>query len=283
MHQETPKRLEPVKNTLRLLCAFSGNLCAFPGCNHLVFNINGDLIAELCHIEAALPEGERFNPNMTNEDRRSFNNLMFMCHEHHVVTDDINKYTVQVLQQMKAQHESTFSLDRMSDRIAEKLYDYTSQLNVSPVENLNNLYRVLRIEERSKEEIEMEVTEFNNHMNIFKNLSSEAKITLITSVERLKYDYWDREKYIDMYEIGRVLDIYNNQINEYFYELESSGLMVINEVEIREDRFEKRHQLKCKNNFVDNSFFEEIYTYCKKTNIEFRNFMFSLNFSSLDN
>lgn len=282
MNQETPKRLEPVKDTLRLLCAYSGNLCAFPGCTHLVFNPNGDLIAELCHIEAALPGGERFNPNMNNEDRRSFSNLMFMCHEHHVTTDDFNKYTVDVLKQMKATHEATFSLDRMSDRIAEKLYDYTSGLVVSTVQNLNNLYKVLGVQNRCEDEIEMEVIDFNNQMTTFKNLSVEAKITLITSVERLKTDYWGQNKYIDMFEIGRVLNLYDYNLKQYFYELESNGLMMVNEIELREDRYENRHQLKSKNEFVDHSFFEEIFNYCTNLNINFREFMLGLNFSSLD-
>ncbi|BCU65776.1 hypothetical protein F941_00570 [Acinetobacter bouvetii DSM 14964 = CIP 107468] len=282
MKTEKPKRLEPVKNTLRLLCAYSGNLCAFPGCNHLIFNADGDLIAELCHIEAALPEGERFNPDMTNEDRRDFNNLMFMCHEHHVTTDNVDKYPVRKLKEMKAEHEAIFSLERMSDRIAEKLYDYTSQLTVSTVLNLNNLYQVLGIKNRDKEEREMEVKDFNKQIKIFKNLSNEAKITLITSVQRLKNDFYERQKYVDMMEIGRVLNLYRNELFQYFDELESSGLMVVNEIEIRDNRYENRHQLKSKNRDVDNSFFEEIYEYCELLDIDFREFMLDLDFFSLD-
>jgi len=282
MKTEKPKRLEPVKNTLRLLCAYSGNLCAFPGCNHLIFNADGDLIAELCHIEAALPEGERFNPDMTNEDRRDFSNLMFMCHEHHVTTDNVDKYPVRKLKEMKAEHEAIFSLERMSDRIAEKLYDYTSQLAVSTVLNLNNLYQVLGIKNRDKEEREMEVKDFNKQIKIFKNLSNEAKITLITSVQRLKNDFYERQKYVDMMEIGRVLNLYRNEPFQYFDELESSGLMVVNEIEIRDNRYENRHQLKSKNRDVDNSFFEEIYEYCELLDIDFREFMLNLDFFSLD-
>lgn len=282
MKTEKPKRLEPVKNTLRLLCAYSGNLCAFPGCNHLIFNEDGDLIAELCHIEAALPEGERFNPNMTNEDRRDFSNLMFMCHAHHVTTDDVNKYPVHVLKQIKANHEVIFSLDRMSDRIAEKLYDYTSTLVVSDVKNLNNLYRFLNILNRDEETIDIEVKEFNRQLNKFKNLSVEAKITLISSVVRLKEDYWCKQKFVDMREVGRVLDSYKGETAQYFDELVSSGLMLINEIEVYEDRYENRHQLVSKNEYVDNSFFEEIQDYCQIMHIDFREFMLNLNFSCLD-
>ena len=45
-------------------------------------------------LEGTNEGGERFNPNMTNEQRRSFDNLMLMCYEHHVVTNDVVKYPV---------------------------------------------------------------------------------------------------------------------------------------------------------------------------------------------
>lgn len=282
MNQETPKRLKVTKEVLRVLCAFSGNLCAFPGCNHLIFTPQGVLVAELCHIEAAMPGGERFNPDMTNEQRRSFNNLMFMCSKHHKTTDDVDEYPVSVLKEMKAKHEAIFSLDRMSDRIAEKLYDYTSQLTISTVQNLNNLYKVLGIENRDEEEREIEVIDFNTQMEVFKNLSTEAKITLITAVKRLKDDFWERRKYVDMMEVGRVLDLYRNDLFEYFEELEASGLMLINEIEIRDNVYKDRHQLKSKNSEVDNSFFEELYEYCDVCAIDFRQFMLDLDFSQLD-
>jgi len=282
MNQEKPKRLEVTKDTLRTLCAFSGNLCAFPGCNHPIFNPEGILVAQLCHIEAAMPGGERFNSNMSNEERRSFSNLMFLCLEHHVTTDDVYRYPVSALKEMKAQHEAIFSLDRMSDRIAEKLYDYTSKLVVSKVENLNKLYRVLNISNRDEETIDIEVKEFNKQLNKFKNLSMEAKITLIASVARLKEDYWGKQKFVDMREVGRVLENYRGESLQYFDELVSSGLMQINEIEIYEDRYENRHQLVVKNEYVDNSFFEEIHDYCEILDLDFRKFMLDLNFSYLD-
>lgn len=282
MNQETPKRLEVTKEVLRVLCAFSGNLCAFPGCRHLIFTPEGVLVAELCHIEAAMPGGERFNPDMTNEERRSFSNLMFMCHRHHVITDDVDEYPVSVLQEMKAKHEALFSLDKMSDRIAEELYDYTSQLRVSTVQNLNNLYKTLGIENRDDEEREIEVRDFNKQMKFFKSLSTEAKIALITSVERLRDDFFERKKYVDMMEVGRVLSLYKPDLYQYFEELEASGLMLINEIEIRDNVYRDRHQLKSKNREVDNSFFEELYEYCDVHAIDFRKFMLDLDFSRLD-
>jgi hypothetical protein len=72
------------KNVLRNLGIRSKNKCAFPGCDHPVLNANDEYIAELCHIEAAEPGGERYNPQHSDDDRRAYENLLFLCHAHHV-------------------------------------------------------------------------------------------------------------------------------------------------------------------------------------------------------
>ena len=106
---EKAKRLKPTVEVLRELYLKSGNQCAFPGCYNAMVDDNGNLIGQICHIEAAEAGGERFNPNMTNEERRAFDNLMLMCYEHHVVTNDVVKYPVCELKRMKREHEEKFS------------------------------------------------------------------------------------------------------------------------------------------------------------------------------
>lgn len=107
---EKVKRLTPKPETLRELFLKSGNQCAFPGCSRLMMNGDGDFVGQICHIEAAETGGERSNPQMTNEARRSIKNLMLMCYEHHVVTNNVTKYPVPVLQKMKKEHEAKFTL-----------------------------------------------------------------------------------------------------------------------------------------------------------------------------
>ena len=106
---EKPKRLAPRPEILREFFLKSGNLCAFPNCTALMMNEQGVFIGQLCHIEAAEEGGPRFNPDMTNEDRRAASNLMLMCYEHHKVTDDVKKYPVKKLGKMKREHERRFS------------------------------------------------------------------------------------------------------------------------------------------------------------------------------
>ncbi|UWZ85253.1 hypothetical protein [Occallatibacter riparius] len=69
----------------------------------------GNFVGEICHIEAAKTGGERFRAAMTDEERRSFDNLLLLCHRHHVVTNNVHKFSVSKLKEMKAAHERKFS------------------------------------------------------------------------------------------------------------------------------------------------------------------------------
>lgn len=109
MKAEKTKRLNPLPETLRELFLKSGNCCSYPDCQRLMMSEDGVFIGQICHIEAAEEGGERFNPNQSNEVRRSFSNLMLMCYDHHKITNDVTKYTVEVLLQMKAVHETKFT------------------------------------------------------------------------------------------------------------------------------------------------------------------------------
>ena len=104
---EKAKRLQPKDEVTRELYLKSGNICAFPGCHNIMINEEGNFIGQICHIEAAEENGERFNSNMTNEDRRSFENLMLMCYEHHTKTNNekiIWKMTYNIILISKHQH-----------------------------------------------------------------------------------------------------------------------------------------------------------------------------------
>jgi hypothetical protein len=138
---EKAKRLAPKGETLRELFLKSGNLCTFPGCGRLMMDADGTFVGQVCHIEAAEEEGERFNPNMTNEQRRHVSNLMLMCYEHHQKTNNVAEYTVKRLRQMKADHERRFS--RPDRAILETLNDWTEADMPTEVRNLQRLYQVL--------------------------------------------------------------------------------------------------------------------------------------------
>ena len=135
------KRLAPKQEVLRELYIKSGNECAYPGCHNALVDENANFVGEVCHIEAAMPGGERFNPNMTNEDRRSFGNLMLMCHHHHVVTDDVEKYTVEKLKEMKRNHEAKYS--GIIGQMMNSITDYGMSLEYAPCCNCKKISRIL--------------------------------------------------------------------------------------------------------------------------------------------
>lgn len=102
--KETPKRLAPTLDTLRVLFAKSGNQCAFTGCIHQLIDEEYSFIAQVCHIHDALPGG-RFVETMSNEERRKPENLILLCYQHHIKTDNVAAFPPESLVEMKRVHE----------------------------------------------------------------------------------------------------------------------------------------------------------------------------------
>jgi len=114
-------------STIKRLYAFSGNQCAFPDCKETLFNSDNEINkSNICHIEAAEPGGQRYNPNSTDEYRRSYDNLILLCPNHHKETDNANIFTVEVLQDIKRKHH-----DKIRTLLSEQniLTKYPSALN----------------------------------------------------------------------------------------------------------------------------------------------------------
>jgi hypothetical protein len=110
--------------TIKRLFAVSKNLCSFPNCTMmLVDNASGKVTGKICHIKARQPGGPRYDSNQTEKQRHGYNNLILMCPIHHDVIDsDIDSYTVERLQQLKAQHEELQEKgNEPSDEIANQL------------------------------------------------------------------------------------------------------------------------------------------------------------------
>lgn len=62
-------------------------------------------MTQICHIEAAEEGGQRYNKDSNDDYRRSFENLILLCPNHHVETNNEAVYTVEVLRAMKRKHE----------------------------------------------------------------------------------------------------------------------------------------------------------------------------------
>lgn len=123
--KEIPKRLAPKAEVVRRLFLLSGNQCAYPGCTHPIILADGVYVGELCHIRAAEPGGERFDETQDNEARRAFENLLLLCHDHHVATNDVDAYPPDRMAEIKALHEARFQqgLASMMDAAGIQIID----------------------------------------------------------------------------------------------------------------------------------------------------------------
>ena len=98
-------------NTVKRLYGLSGNVCANPNCRKTLITENNQ-IGEIAHICAASPDGPRYDPNMTDDERRSINNLLLLCETCNKLVDrNAKDYPVSVLKQWKNNHEGFVSSD----------------------------------------------------------------------------------------------------------------------------------------------------------------------------
>jgi len=134
--KEKPKHLTPKSEVLRELCPLSGNNCAMPSCKNVIIDPKGVVVGHICHIEAALPDGARFNADQSNEDRRALSNLVLMCAGHHLQIDSKKyeeEWPVAAVRKLKAEHEANFKgLDgSLEQRFRSEFTDNTAWLDPS--------------------------------------------------------------------------------------------------------------------------------------------------------
>jgi hypothetical protein len=143
-------RLAPKHSVIKRLVASCGNECAFPDCK-VKLVADESFIGHLIHISAAEPDGPRYEINMSDEERRDFNNLMFMCPTHHSVIDKkslVYKYPIETLKEYKRQHEDRMKNKpfKASDAVFDEIIDEISVaqiniLNSGTQTNIQNVYQ----------------------------------------------------------------------------------------------------------------------------------------------
>jgi hypothetical protein len=105
----TDKARQYKPSTVKRLHTLSGNQCAAPNCDRPLIARDGrTIVSKICHIEAFGKNGPRYNPYMTDDDRRHFDNLILLCDECHSIIDNKeneNNYSVSLLKEWKKNHE----------------------------------------------------------------------------------------------------------------------------------------------------------------------------------
>lgn len=107
----------PTTTIQKHVLSASGNQCAFPGCSRLIFDLTHEtLIGTIAHIRARCENGPRFDPDQSEEENRSFANLVAMCAEHSKIIDGPrwHDFSAQTLASWKREHELRVAED--SDR-----------------------------------------------------------------------------------------------------------------------------------------------------------------------
>ncbi|WP_337912421.1 hypothetical protein [Vibrio cholerae] len=184
-------RLAPKLDTVRALFARSGNQCAFPGCTHLMINSKQQFVGQICHIEAAMPQGERFNADQSDEERRSYDNLLLLCYQHHIETDDVDEFTVEKLKRIKQSHESQFlKSDFKIDESALFRLIFEMEQYWEKIERLNTV-------EHSMQDLAFRVSTQNHYSPLFDaardsiNRLEELLNRLEVSNGKLEQDFYD--------------------------------------------------------------------------------------------
>lgn len=267
--KEEVKRLKPSEPDLRKLFVYSGNQCAYPGCDVSIVDTEGNYIGRVCHIEAAAKLGPRFNERMTNEDRRDFDNLILLCANHHIVTDDVAKYNVSVLKEMKANHEMKFR-NIIKDMSTSFLSDVTKEQEIIYPKNLDSMNLVLGWGHNRED--------LNGSLEFTKQILTKLlKLTPKTrSVFAVMLDRSDGEL-IPLDEIRHVLNIDQEKFNEYIAFLSRSKF--ISDPEIRFFSNEYTSNIESYNGW---EFWIQFKEYCQKEDIDLVNVIKEMRFDVLD-
>ena len=214
-------RKAPKLDTLRALFAKSGNCCAFPGCKNKIINDKNQLIGEVCHIEAAEEGGERYNPNQTDEERRHYDNLILLCHEHHVETNDIQEYTVNKLKNMKKVHEAKF-INNNFELDEQVLKSILLQIN----EFWQNIEFLNKYKHQAPEDFKMEIDVNKKCIQIFDELQNniENLSNMLGDIAEFNNTLWENiVKYLESYNVDlsnvKNIPYYENPYNSPFWEM----------------------------------------------------------------
>lgn len=226
---ETPKRLAPTRDTLRELYLKAGNRCAFPGCNKALFNRKGVLVGQICHIEAAEPGGPRFNQNQTNEQRRNASNLVLMCYDHHVETDDVSKFPVEQMARIKTEHEKLFS--DVVGSMLRTVTDHTTLTEPIFVKNLKKLDKVLCWNSSKKELLEG-IKEINAIVSQLMKVPRPSRELFLIMINRGKSigGLMSSDIEVSAPEIQQATNLSSRDFKECFSILEKYGFTCYNDI-----------------------------------------------------
>ncbi|MEZ8544796.1 hypothetical protein AB6C74_18245 [Vibrio splendidus] len=255
------------KDVLRELYMRSGNICAFPECNHPIMNSDGVYVAQMCHIEAASPKGQRYNKNQTDDERAGYDNLLLMCYRHHKETDDVQAFPVSKLKQIKKDHEAKFSsvLDALANDVHDLAYSATIQIPTS----LSKFVVLGDITSAEEADYLDELQELSQQLLPLSPVTRKILMLALRRVDNEQVNFFDFIQSVSMPE----RDVFN-----HLRSLESAGLISDNE---DSDLSERKLTIKASNKSSPFPISILISDYCSANNSDAHKMIVNLDFSEL--
>lgn len=277
---EKPKRLKPRGKVLRALYLKSGNLCAFENCKSVMINNQGVMIGEICHIEAALPDGKRFKTSMTNESRRAEQNLVLLCTPHHKIIDSPEtNYTVKQIKKMKKHHEKMFTEigKTLSRRFVEQIDDETDNIVSSlPVSLVT--FEKTRAAPFEVGEVSAAVDEIKNYIELMEKIPEKHRRFMSALFKRSKKLGFTAHGAVsvNVSDLCDSLNISQQDLRHFSDALERYEVGGANEVE------ENIWEIGLNDPSQNHIYWCEIGEFCEANNINVDEFFIELNFQLLD-
>lgn len=197
--------------TLKSVFALSGNRCAFPVCQHTIINEYGQLHAQLAHIKGVGKNAARFDANATDTELASPENLILLCYDHHLITNDQSIYTVEKMKSIKQVHEKRFG--GILTGLRTEIEDVTKATITQFPVNMKR-YQIL-FPEYDLDDVELEDFRRNviRALNEIQKLPPDVRSVMATIVDRGTVGDSDRIEITEP-ELRLVLDISSQTLSE---------------------------------------------------------------------
>lgn len=237
-------------STIRRLDTLSGNECAHPTCTKKLIAEDGiSIISKICHISAASKEGPRFDEDMTDDDRRGFDNLILLCDEHHVIIDNKqneSQYPISILKEWKQNHEkkilelissknllskNPLALNKVINVIGSKMndiLDLPEAINAPNTETKISYNNIKRYDTVIREFAPYQV-KLNNIYEVIEKEGSTKKELVLHNIKRIYLGI--KAKYSNIEEIRDNADIIIDEIIEIILEKIDTAPNKLNELD----------------------------------------------------
>lgn len=274
----TARRLSPKKDILRELFLRSGNECAHPACDAVLIDADGTMVGDIAHIEAAEENGPRFNSNMNNEERRSYDNLMLLCASHHRQVDGKNsRLSVSQLVQMKANHVKRFTEieNTLKKRFTDQLYDITDDI-VSTKPSTLSSFIAQSAGELENDDCKTVIIEIGAYVDLLSKVPDEHRKFILLILKRIeKRDSWSGENpSLSCNDIQAALNYSQTKIKQLSKGLEEYGVGHLYNPNDTWEVFIK--------NPSDYLCWAEVVEFCNNTKISLECFVENVEFGRLD-